>query len=479
MSWNSMSRLGCDVVLGDIQAQNISCKSITVDDASNPTIPTELTIDTINCQTGNIETLTSQTIDSSIITATEKLLVSNNAMILNNTNTSSTTQLLGNSAETVGEYLTEVYPESTGTNISYTVQQLSAGDNASQSLLFSGGGGYGDDVKNTIQSYDSYRKIAESLCLNPLGGDVIIGDTLTATNGNFDVINVATLNVSNPDDPTIPTDLNVSSITATTGNIENLTTDTITSSSVTVTSSLGCNSLNSQNTTSDDIIANNNLTVAGTFEVLKATSESTTPLLGLDAITTGDYLQQVATGDDGHFSLVQLASGDSASQSIILSAGGQFNTGENSIQSFDSKLDNGLTLNLNPLGGKVVTDNLTFTNNNKPVQAKPLSSYAMPNMEVLFHHLTGDNDQNTATMLLQNNINGTTNYAVFPSLYYGYHGSSDTYRVFDSFFNINVSGFTETQFFCNIKKNTGDAANVYIQFLVIYDVEGTDFPKSY
>ena len=62
MSWNSMSRLGCDVVLGDIQAQNISCKSITVDDASNPTIPTELTIDTINCQTGNISNLQSDEI---------------------------------------------------------------------------------------------------------------------------------------------------------------------------------------------------------------------------------------------------------------------------------------------------------------------------------------------------------------------------------------------------------------------------------
>ena len=30
--------------------------------------------------------------------------------------------------------------------------------------------------------------------------------------------------------------------------------------------------------------------------------------------------------------------------------------------------NNGLTLNLDPLGGKVIADNLTFTNGNKPVQ---------------------------------------------------------------------------------------------------------------
>ena len=60
-----------------------------------------------------------------------------------------------------------------------------------------------DPVRNTIQSYDSYRDTEHTLWLNPLGGNVIAGDTLTATTGNFDVINVATLNVSNPDDPTI------------------------------------------------------------------------------------------------------------------------------------------------------------------------------------------------------------------------------------------------------------------------------------
>ena len=212
---------------------------------------------------------------------------------------------------------------------------------------------------------------------------------------------------------------------------------------------------------------------------MKATIETTTPLLGNSGISVGSYLNKIAPGSTSNYSLEQLSSGDDGSQSIILTAGGSLCTGENSIQSYDSMRDNGLTLNLNPLGGKVVTDNLTYTNGDKPVQTKPLTSSSMPNMEVLFFHLTGTVEQETATMLLGNNISGTRNYAVFPSIYYGYSGSGDTYHVYDSYFNINVSNFTETQFFCNIKKGSGDAANVYIQFLVIYDVEGTDFPKSY
>jgi len=339
-----MSRLGCDVVLGDIQAQNISCKSITVDDASNPTIPTEITVDTI--------------------TATEKLLVSNNAMILNNTNTSSTSVLLGNSGETVGDYLSTVYPESVGENTSYTVQQLSAGDNGSQSIILTGGGAYEDDVKNTIQSYDSYRKTAESLYLNPLGGDVRVGDTLSGTTANFDVINVSTLNVSNPDDPddpTIPTDLNVNSITATSGNIENLTTDTITSSSVTVTSSVACNSLTSQNTTSDEIKANNKLEIPGTVLFLEADNNSNEELSGNSAITAGEYLTELYPNSTSTYALQQLSGGDNASQSIILTSGGLYQDDRNSIQGYDTLRNEPLDIHLNPLGGT------TFITDLKPV----------------------------------------------------------------------------------------------------------------
>ena len=491
MSFNSMKNLGADMTLGNVSAKTITCDSISILNPSNEDLTVQtitadtgnfnvIDTETLTSQTGNIETLTSQTTESSIITATETLLVSNNAMILNNTKNDSDIPLLGNSGSaTVGQYLTEIYPDSTAT---YTLEQLAAGDNGSQSLIFTAGGGYQDPVRNTIQSYDSFRDTKQTLWLNPLGGDVKLKDSITAATGNFDVINVATLNVSNPDDPTIPTDLNVSSITATTGNIENLTSESITSTSASITSSLACNSLTSQSLSSDDITANEILKVSNNCMMINNTHiDSNLALLGNSGSeTVGDYLNQIYPDSTDSYNLEQLAAGDNGSQSLIFTAGGGYqDVVRNTIQSYDSFRDTEQSLWLNPLGGKVITDNLTFTNSNKPVQAPPLSSSAMPNMEILFYHLTGSGSQATATMTLANNINGTTNYAVFPSLYYGYHGSGGTYSVFDSYFDINVSNFTSTQFYANFKKGSGDNANVYIQFLVIYDMVGTDFPKSY
>ena len=425
-----MCKLGSDVVLGDVQAQNISCKSITVDDPTDPTVPTEITVNTINASSGNFD----DEITCPVFHCPQKY------------NSNNITDPKCNNGVTIGT------KDGNGSNY----QDINLQINSWYSTGF----------------VDTDNKEC-NLSINHRNGNLQTKGKITGSSADFDVINVNTLNVSNPSEPT---DLNVNSITATTGNIENLTTDTITSTSVSVSSSVACNSLTSQNTSSDDTTVNNILTVAGSFEALTATKESTTPLLGQDAITTGDYLQQISSVGDSHYSLVQLASGDDGSQCIILTAGGHFDEGENTIQSFDSMRNNALTLNLNPLGGKVVTDHLTYTNGNKPVQSKRLSSSAMPNMEVLFYHLTGSGGDDTITMTLNNNINETTNYAVFPSIYMGSSSSS----VWDNMFNIVISDIKETQFTANLN-NVGsyESFNIYIQFLVIYDMVGTDFPKSY
>ena len=271
MSFNSMKDLGADMNLGDVVAKTITCDSISI----------------LNQNSDN-EDLTAQT-----ITASEKLYVSNNAMIINNTHIDSDTSLLGNSGSaTVGDYLTQMYPDSTHT---YTLEQLSAGDDGSQSLIFTAVGGYQDPVRNTIQSYDSFRDTEHTLRLNPLGGDVNVKDKIIASTGNFDVINVSTLNVSNSDDPTIPTDLNVSSITATTGNIENLTTDTFTSTSASIASSIACNSLTSQTNVSDNITANEKLYVSNNAMIINNTKiDSNTDLLGNSgSATVGNYLTKI------------------------------------------------------------------------------------------------------------------------------------------------------------------------------------------
>ena len=169
MSFNSMRNLGSDMILGDVVAKNITCQTITIENSEE-------------------EDLKAKSLEADVVTANEKLLVSNNAMIINNTHIDSSTPLLGNpGSSSVGQYLTKVYPDSTAT---YTVEQLAAGDDGSQSLIFTAGGGFSDSVRSTIQSYDSYRSNEANLWLNPLGGDVKVGVTLSAPTANFDEVNV-------------------------------------------------------------------------------------------------------------------------------------------------------------------------------------------------------------------------------------------------------------------------------------------------
>ena len=62
MSFNSMSKLGCDMNLGDVTAKNITCQSISV---LNPENPTDLTVDTITANTGNFEIINVTTLNVS------------------------------------------------------------------------------------------------------------------------------------------------------------------------------------------------------------------------------------------------------------------------------------------------------------------------------------------------------------------------------------------------------------------------------
>ena len=63
-------------------------------------------------------------------------------MIINDSNINSNIELLGNSAKTVGDYLNELYPDSSST---YALEQLASGDNGSQSIIITSGGTYEQD----------------------------------------------------------------------------------------------------------------------------------------------------------------------------------------------------------------------------------------------------------------------------------------------------------------------------------------------
>jgi hypothetical protein len=119
---------------------------------------------------------------------------------------------------------------------------------------------------------------------------------------------------------------------------------------------------------------------------------------------------------------------------------------------------------------------------NVPATQTISNNTLIPSFEVLYYHLTGNANKIAAKMTLQNNIYGTTNYTVLPSVYYGYTGSSGTYGPRGTSGSITepvIYGITSTDFRFVFQKDTNDNVNIYIIFLIIYQIKNTDFPKVY
>jgi hypothetical protein len=96
--------------------------------------------------------------------------------------------------------------------------------------------------------------------------------------------------------------------------------------------------------------------------------------------------------------------------------------------------------------------------------------------------LGGDAGAVSGIIALTNNTTATTNYIVMPSVYYGYTGSGGTYNAQQTSGALNpivISSITNTQFSFNLEKSTGDNVNIILTFLVMYNIAGSDYPKSY
>ena len=121
-----------------------------------------------------------------------------------------------------------------------------------------------------------------------------------------------------------------------------------------------------------------------------------------------------------------------------------------------------------------------------PALIVPLSTSMSPSTAPNFEFQTHQLGQNAATatgnITLTNNITNTTNYAVFPSIYYGWSGSSGTYTATGTsgaMGQIVISSITSTQFTWNVSKATGDNVNIFLCFLIVYNIDNSDYPKSY
>ena len=129
----------------------------------------------------------------------------------------------------------------------------------------------------------------------------------------------------------------------------------------------------------------------------------------------------------------------------------------------------------------VTADNNMIIAGNLTVQGT-LTANTNSNMEIVYFHVTGNAGSVSQTMELYQNTTGTTNYSVFPSFYYGYGGSGGTYDIGGSCGSVSEIMITERQsgtFGWYMNKTTGDNINIYVVFLVIYNVSSSDYPSSY
>ena len=116
--------------------------------------------------------------------------------------------------------------------------------------------------------------------------------------------------------------------------------------------------------------------------------------------------------------------------------------------------------------------------------AAPKAQYisgSYPQIEILVQVPTqqpNSNGEMIYTMTLKAGLN-TTNYSVFPSIYYGFSGSSGTYDIWGTGAWVIISNITTTTFDIGVKTGTTENWNGIISFLVVYNMPNTDYPKSY
>lgn len=139
------------------------------------------------------------------------------------------------------------------------------------------------------------------------------------------------------------------------------------------------------------------------------------------------------------------------------------------------------------LNNMAITGNLNvtgqITNGTPGTDPVYMITSATPgNIEILYYNLTGNTGSPNVTMQLAQNYANTTNYAVFPSFYYNYSGSSGTYNINGTSGTLTEliwSNRTASSFTWTLNKGTSDNVNVYVVFLVVYGVSNSGFPNSY
>lgn len=111
-----------------------------------------------------------------------------------------------------------------------------------------------------------------------------------------------------------------------------------------------------------------------------------------------------------------------------------------------------------------------------------MSALTPPNFEFQTVKLLGSNIFDTGVITLASNITATTNYTVMSGIYYGFTGSGGTYTAPETSLEVGfpvISNITATQFTWNVGKDNTQNVNIYLTFLICYNLAGTNYPKTY
>jgi hypothetical protein len=129
---------------------------------------------------------------------------------------------------------------------------------------------------------------------------------------------------------------------------------------------------------------------------------------------------------------------------------------------------------LSTLESVKINGNLTVTGN--------ITSATPGEMEIVYYNLKGNAGNVQETMTIYHNATLTTDYSVFPSIYYNYSGSSGTYDIFQTssaIQNIVIGTRASNSFSFALNKTTGDNVNCYLVFLVVYNAPVSNYPTAY
>lgn len=142
-----------------------------------------------------------------------------------------------------------------------------------------------------------------------------------------------------------------------------------------------------------------------------------------------------------------------------------------------------ITIDLDPSKNLIIDGVARYAGSERYIPFCPTTNVDRPpSFEFLSVRINNNNSPISQTMTLQKNVFNTTDYAVFPTVYYGYTGSAGTYNAPQSSGALNpivISDITATDFVWNLEKGTGNNINVNIQFLVVYNIANSDYTKNW